>query len=388
MKTTRIMKCVAAALVVAGACAAYRAFVQRKGTNVAPVAAGACAADAQETAPDRVKEILALAKQSAEDGLNVNFCGFFVGMSRHDAIALAEHYRLKDGEYSMDAAPGKAVSRLWFSLRGVRRVTRGGNTLEEVAQAVANRVGDLKHYRLKGLYERKTIDGVVLSLHDGGLVIQNGGVASQKPLATAEAAQKDKADAANPIPLLFVRDMVAIPGKDFKMGKYEVTQAQWQAIMGDNPSRFKGDNNPVECVSWDDCQKFIEKLNARPDVKASGLTFRLPTEAEWEYACRAGSTGDYCKSAAGTEITEDTLGEVAWYCDNSGDRAHPVGQKKPNAFGLYDMNGNVLEWCENRVSRGGSWCNSSGDCTAGDRLNCDPDDRYHDLGFRLAASQE
>ena len=166
--------------------------------------------------------------------------------------------------------------------------------------------------------------------------------------------------------------------------------------MGNNPSEFKGPNNPVENVSWNDCQEFISKLNALPEVKASGLTFRLPTEAEWEYACRAGSSGDYGKLADGTEITEETLSEVAWYDDNSGHKTHPVGQKQPNAFGLYDMHGNVWEWCEylyraggsNRVSRGGSWSSSSRDCAASDRGSSDPDFRYYCLGFRLAASQD
>ena len=196
-----------------------------------------------------------------------------------------------------------------------------------------------------------------------------------------------------------VKDMIVIPGKDFKMGKYEVTQAQWQAVMGKNPSDFKGPNNPVECVSWDDCKKFLEKLNAMPEVKASGLTFRLPTEKEWEYACRAGSTGKYCKLADGTEITKDTLDEVAWYCDNcdnSRRKTHPVGQKTPNAFGLYDMHGNVCEWCEDlylagtsyRVQRGGSWFNVSVNCTAGYRYYNDPVNCDCRVGFRLVASQD
>ena len=197
------------------------------------------------------------------------------------------------------------------------------------------------------------------------------------------------------IPFL-IRDMIAIPGKSFKMGKYEVTQAQWEAVMGENPSRFKGDDNPVEWVSWNDCKKFIEKLNALPEVMASGLTFRLPTEAEWEYACRAGGTGYYCKLANGTEITGRTLGEVAWYGGNSENKTHPVGQKKPNAFGLYDMHGNVWEWCEDlykaggsrRVSRGGGWGDYSRIYTAGDRGSNDPVLRYIYLGFRLAASKD
>ncbi|MBQ6140761.1 MAG: formylglycine-generating enzyme family protein [Kiritimatiellae bacterium] len=193
-----------------------------------------------------------------------------------------------------------------------------------------------------------------------------------------------------------INNMVAIPGKNFKMGKYEVTQAQWQAVMGDNPSHFKGADNPVEKVSWNDCKKFLEKLNSMPEAKASGLTFRLPTEKEWEYACRAGSTGDYCKLADGTEITSSNLGEVAWYDDNSERKTHPVGQKKPNAFGLYDMHGNVWEWCEDlyqagysyRVLRGGGWLHDCWNCAADNRVTDPPGYRYYHIGFRLAASQD
>ncbi len=199
-----------------------------------------------------------------------------------------------------------------------------------------------------------------------------------------------------PIISEIISGMVQIPGKGYKMGKTEVTQAQWEAVMGNNPSTFKGANNPVENVSWVDCQEFLKKFNALPSVRESGLVFRLPTGEEWEYACRAGSTGDYCKLADGTEITESTLGEVAWYVDNSDRKTHPVGQKKPNAFGLYDMHGNVWEWCEdlyqagysNRVYRGGSWYFYSRYCSAGLRRYDYPDSRRNYLGFRLAASQD
>jgi formylglycine-generating enzyme required for sulfatase activity len=124
--------------------------------------------------------------------------------------------------------------------------------------------------------------------------------------------------------------------KPFYLGKYEVTQDQWEAVMGANPSYFKGPENPVEDVSWDDCQKFLKKLNER--LPGTGGTVRLPTEAEWEYACRAGTTTKYSFGD-----TRSDLGEYAWYGGNSHNKNHPVGEKKPNAWGLYDIHGNVCE---------------------------------------------
>ena len=185
-----------------------------------------------------------------------------------------------------------------------------------------------------------------------------------------------------------VENMVEIPGRSFLMGKYEVTQAQWEAVMGKNPSGFKGPDNPVENVSWDDCQEFLKKLNALPSVKKSGLVFRLPTEGEREYACRAGATGDYCKLANGTEITKSTLGRVAWFDDNSGGKTHPVGQKLPNAFGLYDMHGNVWEWtstADGEDRRGGSWHDSARFCESSNRIR--PFAAFATLGFRLCAEK-
>jgi formylglycine-generating enzyme required for sulfatase activity len=123
--------------------------------------------------------------------------------------------------------------------------------------------------------------------------------------------------------------------KAFEIGKYEVTQAQWQAVMGSNPSTIKGDNRPVETVSKNEVHDFLARLNERND----GYRYRLPTEAEWEYAARAGETGP------------GGLDEVAWYAGNSEDETHPVGQKKPNAWGLYDMLGNVREWVEDQYAR-------------------------------------
>ena len=185
--------------------------------------------------------------------------------------------------------------------------------------------------------------------------------------------------------------------KPFWLGKTEVTQAQWEAVMGENPSKFKGKpQNPVEQVSRHDCQGFLQKLSAK-----SGKAFRLPTEAEWEYACRAGTVSEFYFGDS-----QSALAQHAWFSGNSGRTTHPVGQTKPNAWGLHDMGGNLWEWCEdwygpykwagdvdprgpadgrNRVLRGGSWRDSPRYCRSAYRRCLDPSSRYHyhGLGFRV-----
>ncbi len=186
------------------------------------------------------------------------------------------------------------------------------------------------------------------------------------------------------------RSMVAIPGRNYSICKFEVTQVLWKSVMGETPSQFKGADHPVDNVSWNDCQKFLGRLNALPEVKKSGVTYRLPTVNEWKSACRADAEKEYCRLADGSEITRDTLGEVAWYSDNSGSKTYPVGRKKPNAFGLYDMLGNVEEWTatvvgDGRVSCGGSWRDY---CSPWNRETHSPDYRGNgSLGFRLAADR-
>jgi formylglycine-generating enzyme required for sulfatase activity/serine/threonine protein kinase len=184
----------------------------------------------------------------------------------------------------------------------------------------------------------------------------------------------------------------------FYIGKFEVTQAQWQSIMGSNPSAFKdcGANCPVDSVTWDDTQKFIQRLNQNIE----GYTYRLPSEAEWEYACRAGTSGDY----AGDDVKE-----MAWFSGNSNERTHAVGLKQPNAWGIADMHGNVWEWCEDwyhetyygaptdgsawltggdqkyRVLRGGSWNNDAKNLRSAYRDNIVPTNKNDLNGFRVVA---
>lgn len=181
---------------------------------------------------------------------------------------------------------------------------------------------------------------------------------------------------------------------DFYMCETEVTQALWTAVMGSNPSYFKGDNLPVDKVSWEDCQAFIKKLNS-----LTGKNFRLPTEAEWEYCARGGD-----KSKGSLYSGGNDLDQVAWYSANSGNKPHPVATKKPNELGLYDMCGNVWEWCQDwygpyssdsqtdptgpesafyRIRRGGSWCNSADDCRVSARDYNIPEFRISYLGLRL-----
>jgi formylglycine-generating enzyme required for sulfatase activity len=183
--------------------------------------------------------------------------------------------------------------------------------------------------------------------------------------------------------------------KPFYLGKYHVTQEQWTRVMETNPSHFQGPKHPVETVSWEDCQLFVRKLGE----KGTGQTFRLPTEAEWEYACRAGSTSRWCYGDA-----EAGLAEFGWYDLNSGGATHPVGEKKPNAWGLHDMHGNVWQWCADwhgdypqgditdptgastgsaRATRGGEWNRNAYHATSAFRGKTPPAQRLKNIGLRL-----
>jgi len=187
--------------------------------------------------------------------------------------------------------------------------------------------------------------------------------------------------------------------KSFYMGKYEVTEAQWQAVMGSNPEYWN--DRAVKEISWNECQTFIQNLN-----QLGQRTFRLPTEAEWEYACRAGTITEFYW---GNDVWYTQIGEYAWYYGNSSSFTREVGLKKPNAWGLYDMSGNVLEWCQDwygnyssdaqidptgpnsgsaRVRRSGSWNSNPSDMRSASRTNEEPHCQCIATGFRIVTFEQ
>jgi formylglycine-generating enzyme required for sulfatase activity len=199
--------------------------------------------------------------------------------------------------------------------------------------------------------------------------------------------------------------------KDFYLGIFPVTQSQYKNLMGNNPSYFQGakvskqrEDRPVEKVSWDEATEFCMKLSDLPEEKKAGRVYCLPTEAQWEYACRAGSTKAYSFGE-----NSESLGDYAWFDENSKRQTHPVGKKMPNAWGLYDMHGNVGEWCSDRygkypegsvidptgpkegsghVLRGGSWDCGDTDCRSAYRDGDFPSGRDRSSGFRVALSSQ
>jgi formylglycine-generating enzyme required for sulfatase activity len=182
--------------------------------------------------------------------------------------------------------------------------------------------------------------------------------------------------------------------KGFYLGVHPATQAQWRTVMGNNPSNFNGDDRPVERISWHDCQGFCAEL-----TQLTGKPIRLPTETEWEYACRSGFTTDYHGGSG-----EEALKRVGWYSGNSQQQTQPVGKLAANAWGLYDMHGNVWEWCQDwygsypsgnledyegpnrgdiRVVRGGSWYSNAKNCRAASRFRVAPGRRMDLVGCRV-----
>jgi formylglycine-generating enzyme required for sulfatase activity len=230
-----------------------------------------------------------------------------------------------------------------------------------------------------------------------------GSTEAERQWALEQAEANDEDWAIETIPSEAPQHGVKI-SQPFYLGKYEVTQTQWLAVMDSNPSLRESPDNPVEQVSWDDIQAFLAKLNTA--FREQGIVFRLPTEAQWEYACRAGTTTTFSFGDA-----PDSLAQYAWYDDNAGRKSHPVGQLKPNAWGLFDMHGNVWEWCADWYAEGyyaqspladpagptrGSSCIFRGGglvshpevCRSAFRGSHPPNTRRGAIGFRLAVSKE
>ena len=232
---------------------------------------------------------------------------------------------------------------------------------------------------------------------DNTRLVENFETPNTSRAATSTTATSSSVETftANGVSFNMVRVGVGSTVRTYYIGETEVTQALWQAVMGSNPSNFKGSNRPVEQVSWNDCKEFIRKLNA-----LTGKEFRLPKESEWEYAAKGGNKSHgYTYSGCNSD---DALEQYGWYDKNAYDcgsshpdyGTHAVKQKRPNELGIYDMSGNVWEWCEDlysssgshRVIRGGSWGDDAGRCRVSNRHYFDPSFRDSYLGFRLALS--
>ncbi len=245
----------------------------------------------------------------------------------------------------------------------------GDKTYADIILGGMFAVRDEKIYLVAYFVETKT-GRIYLQKFDG--IARNDGVSQDRqPQQTARNSFRDCPDCP---------EMIAVPGRNYALGKSEVTQAEWGALMGSNPSNFKGANLPVEQVSWDDAQDYIKRLNQK-----TGKNYRLPTEAEWAYACYGGNQTEYCGS--------NDINAVAWYGDNSGNQTHAVGQKQANGYGLYDMSGNVYEWMDDcyagkcnigRQLRGGSWANNPESARAAKRVGDGTGIRNKFIGFRLA----
>jgi hypothetical protein len=238
--------------------------------------------------------------------------------------------------------------------------------------------GDYSCANLGSADLKKAAELLAGQLHGKNVVVRRNEVPT-------DSGNRKNGDTYNPdgIELVYIEGTggtIGIP--NFFIGKYEITQLQYQKVMGNNPSNFKAPNNPVENVSWNDAQEFLNKLNAM-----TGRNYRLPNEDEWMYAAYGGLKNESYEYAGG-----NNMNKIGWYADNSDKKPHIVGTKTPNSIGIHDMSGNVWEWCQDiyesdantdRVHRGGSWHDDAAACRVAYRYGSNPDNRYRNVGFRV-----
>ena len=313
-------------------------------------------------------------------------------VGQHSFVVFCDGYESEEGTVKLKAS---APSNLQITLT---KETIEGSSVNETSQRSQKRVNQQAEVNLSQPTITNQVTSSVASNSNtisipvkDGVSIDMVKVEAGTFMMGATSEMKDPYDHEKPVHQVTLTN-------DYYMGKYEVTQALWEAVMGSNPSYFKGDNLPVEEVSWNDCQEFISKLNSM-----TGRKFRLPTEAEWEYAARGGK-----KSRSYQYSGSSNISDVAWYDGNSGSKTHPVGTKQANELGIYDMSGNVCEWCSDwyssyssssqtnptgsvsgssRVYRNASWSGDARGCRLSCRIYITPDFRNNFLGLRLALSE-
>ncbi|MBQ6924128.1 MAG: SEL1-like repeat protein [Kiritimatiellae bacterium] len=355
--------------------------------NQAVVWLGMANSKGVEEAKESLKELLRIkrykeVKTSKIDPQNmpVEFFGFYPGMPKQVFTTLCEAYGiwLDKNDYKEDPSTKKiySISLSFYDLRTLLGA-EAGDSEQEIKEHVMSYFRSMKPvsdviFVEVGLDDpnpniiytdskKRTacINTFGLDLND---IVLKDKVEKEKEEREQNAA-KDTEKAADKAIVQLASQMIFIPGKDIYMSKFEVTQALWLAVVGNNPSKTKGAYRPVENVDFDDIRGFLDKLNTISEIRAAGFRYRLPTADEWEFACRAGSNKDgvevFGRLPNGEDITRNNIGEVAWYDGNSGGETHPVGEKRPNAFGLYDMNGNVCEWTSTSGRKGRIICGGS-----------------------------
>ena len=296
-------------------------------------------------------------------------------VGQHSYIVASDGYESEEGIVKLKAS---APSNLQIQLS--KEVVAAVPTVNEVAQEASSSSSSV------------SFGGNTISIPvKNGINIEMVKVEAGTFMMGATSEMQDPWDSEKPVHQVTLTN-------DYYMGKYEVTQALWKTVMGSNPSYYKGDDLPVELVSWDDCQEFIGKLNSM-----TGRKFRLPTEAEWEYAARGG------KKSRGYQYSgSSNISDVAWCSESRRKKTSPVGTKQANELGIYDMSGNVMEWCQDwygsyvsspqtnptgavsgsdRVRRGGSWYNSVRGCRSSYRDYGNPDFSFFTIGLRLVLSE-